>query len=139
LDTDERGSGVRDASDFAEPVQRLLSTLGHPGWVAEEPEAHLLPHLEATVAELGIRLARWEDVDGVLEVDVEIPSGARKARRAAAYALIAAVAEASTSVREVRPDEYEVVTGMLPGDGAFATHGHVLRIRAIAGIEPPEG
>jgi len=65
-------------------------------------------------------------------------TGVRDAH-AAAYALIAAVAEASTSVREVRPDEYEVVTGMLPGDGAFATHGHVLRIRAIAGIEPPEG
>ena len=135
-DTDERGTGVRDASAFAEPVRRLVQTLAVPGWVAEEPEAHLLPHLEGTIAELGLELVRWRDVDGVLEVDVDIGDRPRRAGRATTFALIATIAEASTHVREVEPGVLEVITGQLAGDGSFATHGHVVRIRAISRAEP---
>lgn len=134
-DTDERGTGVRDATAFGEPVRRLLETVATPGWVAEEPEAHLLPHLEATVAERDLALVDWRDDDGVLELTVSVGDRPRQAQRAAAYALVAAIAEASTHIREVERDVFEVITGMLPGDGSFATHGHVLRVRTTAGSE----
>ena len=131
-DPDERGIGVRDGTAFAEPVERLRDTLAHQGWIAEDPHAHLLPHLEATAAERGFAITRWADLDGVLEVEVEVANErTRKARQDAAYALIGSIAEASTHVRETAPGVFEVLTGMLPGDGSFATHGHVLRIRTL--------
>ena len=131
-DNDERGTGVRDGTAFAPPLDRLLRTLARAGWIAEDPHAHLLPHLEATAAERGWTLVRWADVDGVLEVELDV-GGERshKDRLEAAFALIGAIAEASTHVRETGPGVYEVLTGMLPGDGSFATHGHVLRIRTV--------
>ena len=135
-DTDERGTGVRDGTAFVAPVERLVETLRRPGWITEDPHAHLLPHLEATAAARGWRLVRWADVDGVLEVDLDVGGErAHKTRQEAAYALIGSIAEASTHVREVQPRVYEVVTGMLPGNGSFATHGHVLRIRTVTAEE----
>jgi hypothetical protein len=131
-DTDERGTGVRDGMAFAAPVERLLETLARPGWVAEDPDAHLLPHLEATAAANGWTLVRWKNVDGVLDVELDVGGErAHKTRVEAAYALVGSMAEASTHVREVEPAVYEVLTGMLPGDGSFATHGHVVRIRTV--------
>jgi hypothetical protein len=71
--------------------------------------------------------------------------------RAAAFALIGAVAESATYVRQRRmaadgsspPDVdlpgggevlFEVATGMLEPDTSFAAHGHVLLLRvALAG------
>ena len=138
-DTDERGTGVRDAAAFAQPVRDLLDTLGRDGWVAEDPDAHLLPHLEAATAEAGRSISSWANVDGVLEIVLRVrDEESRGARRAAAYRLVASIAEASTHVRELEPGVFEVLTGMLPGDGSFATHGHVVRIRTIAGSTPPE-
>jgi hypothetical protein len=125
--------------------------------VAEDPDAHLLPHLrracddEALPFELlgaeveddaayGIRL-RWQgdsrDLAGV---------------RAAAFTLIGAVAESATYVRQrstaadgsVPPDVdllrdgevvFEVATGMLEPDTSFATHGHVLLLRVALADE----
>jgi hypothetical protein len=68
-----------------------------------------------------------------------------RAVRAAAFALVGAVAESATYVRQRRlaadgsvPDVdlpgagevvFEVVTGMLEPDTSFATHGHVLLLR----------
>jgi hypothetical protein len=66
--------------------------------------------------------------------------------RAAAFALIGAIAESATYVRQRRtaadgsvPADvdlpgggevvFEVATGMLEPDTSFATHGHVLRLR----------
>jgi hypothetical protein len=136
-DNDQRGTGVQDGTAFAAPVERLVETLGRPGWIAEDPHAHLLPHLEATAAARGWTLPRWSDEDGVLVVDLDVGGDrAHKTRLEAAYALIGSIAEASTHVREVEPSVYEVLTGMLPGDGAFATHGHVVRIRAVRPDEP---
>ena len=35
-----------------------------------------------------------------------------------------------THIRQRKEGEFEIVTGMLPGDSpVFATHGHLLRIR----------
>ena len=46
-DTDERGTGAGHARDAAPAVQRLVDAMQQDGWVAEEPEAHLLPHITA--------------------------------------------------------------------------------------------
>ena len=135
-DNDERGAGVRDGTAFAAPVERLLETLARTGWITEDPHAHLLPHLEAAAAAGGWKLTRWADVDGVLDVELDVGGErAHKTRLEAAYALIGSIAEASTHVREVEPGVYEVLTGMLPGDGVFATHGHVVRIRTVTAEE----
>ena len=47
-----------------------------------------------------------------------------------------AVAEGATFVRETRIDGdivLDVVTGVMPGDNAFATHGHLARVRILGG------
>ena len=130
-DTDTRLAGVRDASEARDAVASLLGTLGRDEWVAEEPEVHLQPHLEAAAAAYGVTLRRIADVDGALEVDIDAADRPRLEQRSVVFALIGAIAESSTHVREV-DDTFEVVTGMLPGDGDFASHGHLVRIR-IAG------
>lgn len=51
-----------------------------------------------------------------------------------AYGLIGAFAEGATYVRESRSGGdvvLDVVTGVMPGDNAFATHGHLARIRIV--------
>ena len=61
------------------------------------------------------------------------PDPDRSTLRAAAFALIGVVAEVSTVVHEPRgPDDeavFDVMTGLLPADTGFATHGHTLRLR----------
>jgi hypothetical protein len=44
-DSDERGDGVADATALVPGAEELLDAMRRPRWVAEEPEAHLLPHL----------------------------------------------------------------------------------------------
>jgi hypothetical protein len=137
-DTDERGAGVGDATRFGPDVQALAAAMREPNWVAEQPEAHLLPHLRRAVEASGGRwqLERVNDDDGLLELALTWSSGQGSRRsaslRADAVALIGAVAEAASLVRErVEGAEtvYDVATGMLEGDGAFAPHGHLLRLR----------
>jgi hypothetical protein len=136
-DGDERGRGVADASALADGARDLLEAMVEPDWVAEEPEAHLLPHLrracEQASSALQLEHARVED-DGSLFVAL-CWRGEREDRggaRAAAYSLIGQVAEAASYVRERREGDavvYEVATGMLPSDTSFAPHGHVLTLR----------
>jgi hypothetical protein len=130
-DNDTTGTGTRDASVAAPDVERLLAVLGRDGWVAEAPEHHLLPHVVEAAERLGVTVLRGDVVAGVLEIDVGIAGAARRDIRAVVYSLIGAFAEASTHVRET-DGAFEVVTGMLSGDGEFATHGHLARIRAVA-------
>lgn len=70
-DTDERGHGVASGEAFAANVSDLAEAMRDPGWVAEEPELHLLPHLEHACTELGLRIrsARSEDEIFVLELE----------------------------------------------------------------------
>lgn len=130
-DTDDRFAGVADASAFAAAVEELAALARRPGWVAEEPEVHLVPHLrDAQVA--GLRLAGWSTgEDGVLDAVAEYrPGGSRRDLRRQAWALIGAVAEPAASVRERADGDtitFEVVTG-IPGNGHFASHGHTLRL-----------
>jgi len=55
-DTDDRFVGVADAGVFAASVEELAALAHRPGWVAEEPEVHLEPHLRGA-AVAGVRMA----------------------------------------------------------------------------------
>jgi len=132
---DERGIGVGDARAWRPLIEELVGVSGEEGWVAEEPEAHLLPHLIAASAKgpLAIRRSSSQD-DGTLEVDlvwVGPTDPGRAEIRSALFDLLAVVAETVTVIHEPPADGgrvLEALTGVRPG-GAFATHGHMLRLR----------
>ncbi len=139
-DPDPRGIGVADARSFVPAIDALRGVAEETGWVAEEPEAHLLPHFRDAVAADGSPLAidsATTAPDGTFVVEtrwVGDPGAEAQALRVAAAALIAAVTESTTLVRERREadaDVYDVVTGTLPGESRFATHGHTLRLRVV--------
>jgi hypothetical protein len=135
-DTDERFVGVRDASPTTGDIERLLAMTGEAGWVTEDAEAHLAPHARAVATSLAIALARVEVVDDILEIDVRLQEDSSPTARAAvAYAIIGSFAEPSTHIRQASPTrdgvDLFVVTGVLPGDSAFATHGHLARVRVL--------
>jgi hypothetical protein len=130
-DTDDRFTGTADASAFAVAVEELAGLARRPGWVAEEPEAHLVPHLRgAQVA--GLRLSGWHTGEhGVLDAVAEYRAGeSRRDLRRQAWALLGTIAEPAASVREHADGDsviFEVVTG-IPDGGHFASHGHTVRL-----------
>jgi len=133
-DTDDRFTGVADAGVFADSVQELAQLARRPGWVAEEPEAHLVPHLQsASVPGLTVLTCRAGE-DGVLDVAAEhSPGDRRRDIRRRAWALLGHVAEPLASVHEHATEDavmFDVITGG-PGAGGsaqFATHGHTIRL-----------
>ena len=144
-DTDTRGVGVGDAQSWGPTLDLLRELTAAAGWIAEEPELHLLPHLEAAAA--GLRIAGTAvELSGELVVDLEWigPTEAdRRAIRTALFTLVGAIGETVTVVLEPPASqgrELEIVTGVLPSDGGFATHGHTLRLRVTVdqgGDRPP--
>jgi hypothetical protein len=133
-DGDTRGRGVGDAAAFADGARELIDAMREPGWVAEGPGEHLLPHLTAACEQLPLEVGPTHVVDdGTYEVDLRWTreaSGVGEVR-AAVYALLGTFAETATYVRQRREDgvlTFEVVTGLL-GDSQFAPHGHALRLR----------
>ena len=145
-DDDERGTGVADARSWRPLVETIAGVADQDGWVAEAPELHLLPHLEAAAGAgpLAIRGARTAG-DGTFEVELEWvgPGEATRASvRSALYALIATVAETITVLHEppdARGRVVEVLSGSADGDGPFAGHGHTIRlvVAASAGDSSP--
>ena len=144
-DPDDRGIGVGDARAYLATLDAMRAVADRDGWVAESPETHLLPRLTehaATGGPLAIEATRTGS-DGTFEVDARWV-GARDAEawrvRAAAVALIGVVAETTSLIRETRgPDGdpvFEVMTGLLPTDTRFATHGHTLLLRVHAAAGP---
>ena len=136
-DIDERGRGVASAEEAVPDLDRLREAMLEPDWVSEDPDAHLVPHLQRVCDERGWKLQRAEIVDAVLEVDALTPEGSPRPREAA-FALLGSFAEASTHIVERSLDvgrdvELFVTTGMLEGDGQFAPHGHTVRIRVRSG------
>ena len=134
-DDDTRGTGAADARAWRPLIETLAGVIDEDGWVAEEPELHLLPHLEAATATapLAIREASTEG-DGTFAVDLDwIGPGeaSRLAIRSALYALIATIAETVTLLHEP-PDAggrvLEMLSGSAGGDGPFAGHGHTVRL-----------
>ncbi|MGH8835246.1 MAG: hypothetical protein ACRDWG_09680 [Actinomycetes bacterium] len=140
-DTDSRGVGVASAAGYLPPLHRLAEHMATDGWVTEDADAHLLPHLlEACAAEsspLRINAYRLLE-DGTLELDCADTTGRDHFDQfRAAVGLLAVIAESSFYVRRTGETTIECATGMLDGDGEFATHGHVIRIRLI-GPDPGE-
>ena len=138
-DTDARGAGTGSAGAFTPAVQRLLEAMSQEGWVAEEPEVHLLPHLRAATdnAPAVWSLVGASEVEGRYVVDLEWRrrGGGLRDLVADAYALLGRVAEANMHVAERKSAttvEFDITTGMLDGDGPFSGHGHVIVLR-IAG------
>jgi hypothetical protein len=136
---DERGSGVADAHQFAWGIEQLLEVARTADWVAEEPDKHLLPHLARLAGEMPFDIidARAAD-DGSFDVSLRW-TGAKVGQgvlRAEVFRLIGAVAETASYVRQkpASSDDaeaitFEVVTGLMEGDGSFKSHGHTLRLR----------
>ena len=149
-DTDERGTGVADATAELPRIAALRAHAGRTGWIAEEPEAHLWPHLERAIGTPGSpwRSASWTiDAEGRLVVDLEYTDGDADrplaAVRADAFALVGQIAETSSFVRVAEMPAtngrtpsgsgpmvvVDVVTGLLDDETSFASHGHTLRLR----------
>ena len=140
-DTDERFSGVADASAFALAIEELAALARRPSWVAEDPQLHLGPHLRGASVE-GLRIAEIRTAqDGVLAVTAEYDHGASRGElRRLAWSLLGTIAEPAASVREHHDDDaavYEVVTGIPDNTGPFASHGHTLRLTLTPAAAPP--
>ena len=138
-DDDERGEGVADARAFVHDAEELVDAMRRPNWVAEEPELHLLPHLQRSCASLPFELvgARVSE-DGSYDVELRWPGETDQIGevRAAVFALVGGFAEVSTYVRQRRGADavvFEVVTGILGEESSFAPHGHAVRLR-VAGV-----
>jgi hypothetical protein len=138
-DDDERGEGVADASQFADGAAELMTAMRRPNWVAEQPEVHLLPHLEQACESLPLRLldARTSD-DGAYDVQLgwtgdEAGVGVI---RASIFCLLGSIAEPSSYIRQQRTEPvgassamlmFEVVTGIVD-ETPDRPHGHTLRL-----------
>ena len=135
-DTDARGIGVADGSALVPAVDALGAALREPGWVAEQPELHLLPHVRSLADDQGWEVRRADVVDGVLELEVGVPGGDWRQLRTAAYAVLGTFAEPTTLIRQHEREadglRLTAATGVLDGDSAFAPHGHTVRIHATA-------
>jgi len=141
-DIDKRGRGVADAGQLVGGVRELLDSFSEAEWVAEEPELHLLPHIQTWCERSGqLDLSSTEtDERGafVVELTWKGERGALGQARAAVFALLGQIAESATYVRQTRPGamdgcagadgplRFEVGTGMLAPDTAYAPHGHVV-------------
>lgn len=131
---DEQQRGVTDAGRFVPDIAALLQAAEESGWVAEEPDRHLLPNLIAQLdtAGGGLALTSWRIDAGALVLTLSRPGGiSARETRSAIFRLLGSVAESSTFVRElVEPglQRYEICTGTLAGEGLFASHGHILSI-----------
>ena len=135
-DTDERGRGVASGEAFAGNLGELADMMADAGWVTEEPEAHLLPHLEAACDEPGSLLhidKAWSDGEiFVVELTTTEPEPSVGHVRLAAVELAAAIAEESTHIRQRRDGdvlEFDIATGTAPAEADFAPHGHLVRFR----------
>ena len=135
-DTDERGTGIGSGEPFLPNIAKLGDAMRDPGWVTEDPELHLLPHLEKACSEPGspLRLVSARSAGLVFVVELEW-TGERAgagAVRAAAVALLGRVAEEATHIHQRRGEgftDFEVVTGSVPSETAFEPHGHLIRLR----------
>jgi hypothetical protein len=146
-DGDSRGYGVGDAGRLVEGATELVAAFDEPCWVAEQPELHLGPHIEAWCrSDERLRLTGTRSDDaGAYTVDLEwrgAPGGVG-AVRAAVFSLIGSFAESATYVRQRRVLSgtndatttmgFEIGTGELGPEARFAPHGHVV-VMHVTGV-----
>lgn len=133
-DSDERRHGIGDAQAFVSAIEELAELARTADWVTEEPETHLLPHLRKRLGEAGLTLKSADPQPGGL-LTVMLSSSSHRSRRElrqAVWTVLAGAVELTTYVRESATQEwidFDVVTGIPPDTGPFATHGHTRRIR----------
>src|SRR5437868_1052238 len=146
-DDDERGHGISDAAQLLPGARELVTAFSESAWVAEQPEIHLRPHVEAWCQHdqrLGFTDAYADDTDAyVLDLEWRGAPGSVGEARATVFSLIGSFAESATYVRQRRVRSgrdgspmtlrFEVGTGELGPDSKFAPHGHVVVIN-VAGV-----
>jgi hypothetical protein len=135
-DGDETGSGVSDGEAFAPPIRALLGELERPDWNTEQPEAHLLPHLERWCAREGaaLTLRSSGNVGTIFVVDLEPAAGrSRSDVHGDVYGLISTIAEPTTVVVEREEDGarlYDITLAQTKEQTTFPKgHGHLVRFR----------
>jgi len=131
-DTDERGHGIADARGRLPTILELAELAQSQEWVAEDPEAHLLPGLRDRVDISGLSMESAQaEPDGSFRVRLfSSTKQSRREIRQSVWAILGGIAELTTLVRETQSGNatiFDVVTGIPPG-GTFATHGHTVRI-----------
>jgi hypothetical protein len=139
---DDRGRGIGEAVQLVEGAKELITSFTQPGWVTEQPELHLRPHVEEWCRQDG-RLALTDAHNNdsnayILDVQWLGESLGVGEARAAVFCLIGSFAESATYVRQRRISgdaresaqtlQFEVGTGELAPDARFDPHGHVVMI-----------
>lgn len=141
-DGDERGGGIGDAAQLVTGARELVAAFSEPTWVAEQPEAHLRPHVEQWCQQDGRLALRGASTDErhayVLDLEWRGEAPEVGQARAAVFALIGSFAESATYVRQHRDHGhgdasaaslwFEVGTGELAPDSRFHPHGHAVVI-----------
>jgi hypothetical protein len=142
---DETGRGVGDAKRLVPGASDLLAAFQEPLWVTEQPEDHLLPHVERWCQDDGRLALRTTSTDDehtfVLDLEWRGEPTAVGQARAAVFSLIGSFAESATYVRQRRilseSDgsrlRFEIGTGELAPDTRFQPHGHTVVIN-VAGV-----
>ena len=99
-----------------------------PDWNAEQPEAHLLPHLERWCGRedspFALRSAALHGTVFVVDLEPKEAAPAHDARPDV-YALIATIAEPTTVVVESQLDDvdtFDVALAVVPGQSTFPNH-----------------
>jgi hypothetical protein len=135
-DGDRTSAGVSDGEAFAPPLRTLLVEMARPDWNTEQPEAHLLPHLERWCAREGspFELRAASEEDTLFVVDLDTAQGTTSDHvHESVYALISTIAEPTTVVVETREDEvdiFDVTLALTPRQSTFPKgHGHLVRLR----------
>jgi len=146
-DGDSRGRGIGDAAQLAPGASELVAAFTDAAWVAEQPELHLRPHVDAWCEHEGRLLLSDAYTDSrhayVLELEWRGAPGGVGEARATVFSLIGSFAESATYVRQRRAADdadgarqklqFEVGTGELAPDARFEPHGHVVVIN-VAGV-----
>jgi hypothetical protein len=132
-------------------VSELVSAFSQPMWVAEQPELHLLPHVDAWCRQDRRLALTGANSDGahayVLDLEWRGASGGVGATRMAVFSLIGSFAESATYVRQRRVAgdgsaiklQFEVGTGELAPEARFEPHGHVVLINVTGVLQASSG
>jgi hypothetical protein len=131
---DEVGAGISSGEAFAPPLRALLEEMSREDWNTEDPEAHLLPHLERELTRSPLALVATRVDDGVLVLELEAGSASRADARSAVYALVASIAEPTTTIVEREGGDarvFDVALAIVPWqtDVFPKGHGHLIRFR----------